>query len=173
MPGAAKNWLFSSLAVDQTTTNVTTITTTTRCHLCPTWKRIGSPGLLPSSPARSCCCFRARFWIIFSKIYLVTFSHFACWNGVPNQSCDLIQENSLEPNNTSNGQLMIFCKHIVCKVRGTALDSLQNTQNMVDKRKQGDNSHQMIDISPGKLELSLIARYERQTKIKKRIDMND
>ena len=36
--------------------------------LWPTLKRIGSPGLLPpSSPARSWCCFLARFWIIFCK----------------------------------------------------------------------------------------------------------
>ena len=36
-------------------------------HLWPTLKRIGSPGLRPSSPTLSWCCFRARFWIIFCK----------------------------------------------------------------------------------------------------------
>ena len=36
-------------------------------HLWPTLKRIGSPGLLPSSPTLSWCCFRARFWIIFCQ----------------------------------------------------------------------------------------------------------
>ena len=121
--------------VPTTVTVIAKITNTTNKHLWPTLKRIGSPGLLPSSPARSCCCFRARFCIIFSKRRLLGFGlgwfSFICLhvrNGAPKQFFGLIHKNSLHPNNMFNRQLIIFWKHIVWKLQGTALDNLQNTK---------------------------------------------